>query len=92
MLAFLDALGAELGTHAGGQSSPLEIGVFALPFDGIVVRAQKLALAAHSGCFFAGCAGFCHRCICTRFCMTNQEGCRINKKSQGRLALEKNKD
>lgn len=80
MFAFLDALGAELGTLAGRQSRPLEIGVFALPFDGVVVRTQELALAAHSGCFFARGACFCHKCICTRFCMTNQESGSPTKK------------
>ena len=52
----LDAAGADLGADAF-YFCPLEIGVLAGPVGGVIVAAQKDAVAAHLGSFVAGCAG-----------------------------------
>ena len=45
--AFTNAGRARQNTRSLAYAKPLKIWMLALPFDGIVVTAKKLALAAH---------------------------------------------
>ena len=54
-------MGAELGGKEGGVNlGPLQIWILAIPIDGVIMTAQKLALIGHHGFFIAQRTPGCH--------------------------------
>jgi len=67
MFIAFKASSADFNTLASKQGRPLEIWVMSLPLDGVVMRAQKRAFAAHARCFIASGTYFCHGGFITDF-------------------------
>ncbi|OGZ42789.1 MAG: hypothetical protein A3J55_03980 [Candidatus Ryanbacteria bacterium RIFCSPHIGHO2_02_FULL_45_17b] len=60
MFVAFETSGAYFNALTGWQCRPLQVWIMPFPLNGVIVRAQKRALTAHSGCFIARGAYFCH--------------------------------
>jgi len=58
MSVFLKTACADFDAFTGRQPGPLEIGVFAYVFCGVVFSAEKVSFTPHPGTFFADWTNF----------------------------------